>query len=291
MSRPTVTIIGLGRLGKTFARALVEVDIPIQSIFNRTLVTAQKLGDELGIKEVNTFPKTKSDLADITFLTVSDMAIAPVADRLAVIADDFSNKTIVHCSGNESAELLTELKKKGAHVASFHPIQSFTGSFDPSVFDHIYFSLQGDQAAFGSLKMIAECLGASTMEVSSSQKSYLHAAAVMTSNYLNTLIKAAVDIAGLDGLDKEQARRALLPLAKASLQNVISKSFSEALTGPIQRGDIQTVEKHLTLLKDHPELDKMYRILGQKTVELARSANTIDGRTAQKLHKLFGNTH
>lgn len=283
MPSPEVTIIGVGGLGNSLARALSAAGVPIKSIFNRTANKARKLSADLNIKITGSFPSDDSELGDLIFLTVSDSAIEPVAGRLADITDDFSTKIIVHCSGNESANLLTDLKTKGGSVASFHPLQTFAGQSEPSDFENIYFSLQGDTTAFRQLKQVAKRLGANTLEVTEDQKSHLHAAAVMASNYLNTLLQAAVEMTSVSDLAPEKAKKALMPLVKTTLQNIDGQSFEEVLSGPIKRGDIQTVRHHMDLLKDQPELLALYRVLGERTVKQARKSQSIDQDTAQKI--------
>lgn len=287
MPTPEITIIGVGGLGSSLARAFSAAGIPVKSLYNRTADKARKLAIDLNINISGSFPSDDRELGDLIFITVADGAIQGVANRLADATDDLSTKTIAHCSGNESAILLADLKSKGAGIASFHPLQTFTGKSEPSDFEDIYFSLQGDTSVFPQLKQLAKKIGANTLEVTENQKSHLHAAAVLASNYLNTLLDAAVATASAGDLAPEKAKKALMPLVKTTLQNIENKSFEKALSGPIKRGDIETVGHHLDLLKDQPELLSLYRILGQRTVELARKSQQIDLDTAQKMVKIL----
>lgn len=282
-----ITIIGVGALGNSLAMALSAAGVPVKSIFNRTVDKAQKLAFDLNIDVSGSFPSDRSELGDLIFVTVSDSAIEPVAHRLADITDDFSTKTIVHCSGNESASLLNDFEPKGGSIASFHPLQTFTTQSGLSDFENIYFSLQGDKSAFPQLKEIAKKLGALTLEVTEDQKAHLHAAAVMASNYLNTLLDAAVETASASELAPEKVKKALMPLIKTTLQNIGEQSFGKAMSGPIKRGDLQTVSHHLDLLSGQPELLALYRIMGQRTVELARKSKNIDQNIAQKMTNML----
>lgn len=287
MPAPQITIIGVGGLGNSLARALSTADVSIKSIFNRTVDKAKHLAGELNINISTTFPSDETQLGNIIFITVSDSAIEPVADRLIDISESFDGKTIVHCSGTESASLLKDFRSKGGIIASLHPLQTFNEQSKPSDFEDIYFSLQGDKSAFPQLKRIAKKLGAKTLEVTEDQKSHLHAAAVMASNYLNTLLDAAVETAAIGNLDPDEAKKALMPLVKTTLRNVESQSFEEALSGPIKRGDLPTVGHHLDLLEEQPELLALYRILGQRAVKLAKKSQSLDHDTAQKIVNLL----
>lgn len=287
MPSPEITIIGVGGLGHSLAKAFLAASIPIKSIFNRTQEKAKNLALDLKVDTWGSLPSSDSELGDLIFITVSDSAIAKVARQLADVSEDLTHKTIVHCSGNESATILQPLKEKGGYIASFHPLQTFTMHSKPLDYQDIYFSLQGDKNAFPQLNEIARKLDAHTLEVTEEQKSHLHAAAVIASNYLNTLLDTAVDTATASGLSQEKAKEALFPLVKTSLKNIESQSFEKALTGPIKRGDLETVKDHLHLLNDEPELLAIYKTLGQRTVTLARKSQNISSNTAKKLNHLL----
>ncbi|MDZ7680122.1 MAG: NAD(P)-binding domain-containing protein [Fodinibius sp.] len=145
MSLPDTSIIGTGALGSALCRALVDRQFPVKSIFNRDRSLADQLADELGVEYSAAFPQSVEELGSITFLTVSDGAISEVAARISQLSDSFEGYTFVHCSGNESADLLDSLRAKGASVASFHPLQTFNSRSGPEDFRDIYFSIQGDR--------------------------------------------------------------------------------------------------------------------------------------------------
>lgn len=287
MKLPETTVIGLGGLGTALVKTLMSHDIPVESVFNRSVDKAQKLSGQFDIPISSDFPKDVNQLGKLTFITVSDSAIREIADRLSELSDNLEGYIFVHSSGNESADLLDSLRKKGAFTASFHPLQAFTAQSGEQTFKDIYFSLQGDDEAFPILKNLAKEIGAHSFEATANQKSHLHAAAVMAANYLNTLLDASVDIGSLGGLSKSQVQKALLPLIQTTLKNAEGMTFAEALTGPIKRGDAETVKKHVALLKNDKELKELYCVLGKRTVKLAKSSGSIDGTTAQKLRKIL----
>lgn len=286
MSLPNISIIGAGALGSILTRALMSQDVTLKSVFNRTESKAKDLADELAVSSFGTFPESISELGALTFLTVPDSAIKGVAQRLSKLKGDLENFTFVHCSGNESAEVLQPLKLQGATIASFHPLQTFTAHSRTSDFKGIYFSLQGDVEAFPRLRLVAKKLGAQILEVTKDQKSHLHAAAVLASNYLTTLLDTSVKVAARGGLSDEKVKNALLPLVETTLQNASQQSFIDALSGPIKRGDIRTVEKHLELLDGSPELKQVYCVLGLRTVELAEASGSLEGTVAEKMRKI-----
>lgn len=274
-------------MGTALLKAFQAQHISIKSVFNRTEKKAVNHAKSFGIRVCGTFPSSLDQLGDVIFLTVSDRAIPEVASRLAELDGRFKGRTFVHCSGNESADLLQILRSKGASVASLHPLQTFTVRSEPGDFKNIYFSIQGDSQAFPELTKIAGTLGANTIEVTEDQKSHLHAAAVLVSNYLTTLVGDAVAIGAQGGLSDDQVKEALLPLTKTALQNIEEQSFQEALTGPIKRGDLTTVEKHLSLLDEKPELQNLYCVLGLQTLSLAESSVQLNRTTIEKMRKIL----
>lgn len=267
MQLPELSVIGMGRLGGALTRAFCRAGLPVRSVYSRSKVTPPE-----GFSISGTFPAKKTQLGKLVFITVSDSAIEEVSRQLAHLHSDFSSYTFVHCSGNEPADLLSSLRNKNAWTASFHPLQTFTPQSGPETFRKIFFSMQGSSKAFPLLRKVADRIGAQAFEASHKQKETLHAAAVMASNYLITLLESAVETGAVSGLPEDQVKKVLFPLIETTLKNTRTGSFREMLTGPLMRGDIQTVENHLGLLQDFPGLSKIYRTLGSKTLELAATA-------------------
>lgn len=280
-----ITVIGLGALGTALTEAFAGHDLELKSVYSRNREKVESVAETHKVATASSFPSELGQLGEVVFLTVTDAAIVDVADKLSALGGDFSGKTFVHCSGNESAALLDRLKEKGARTASMHPLQTFNTHSGAADFNDIYFSLQGDVAVFPLLERMAHLLGAETLAVTEEQKSHLHAAAVFASNYLITLLDAATDTGGLSGLNKKQVREALYPLIDTTLKNFQSTSFPEAISGPIVRGDVETVTQHLQLLSNQQELRTLYTVLGQQTVARAEEAGRLDQASADQLRR------
>ncbi len=273
MAKPSISVIGTGALGSVLANALHNQGFEIKGLYNRSESKAAALGEELNPSFISEFPETVNQLGDLVFLTVPDRAIEDSANRLSQIGIDFSNVIIAHCSGNYPSHILFGLIEKGASTASFHPLQTFTGDSKPKDFEGIYIDMEGEQHAIEILRDVVEQLGASPLEVEPEAKPYLHAAAVMASNYMVALMEAASQTAELGGISKKEALQALLPLAKKSMANISrSSSLDEALSGPIARGDASTVQNQLEKLQNNPDLQQLYRQLGKVLLKLKQEA-------------------
>jgi len=284
MSRPSATIIGTGSLGSALAKALFENNYTITSLFNRRLRKAESIAREVGAEYFSEFPESAEELGSLIFLTVQDSEIAHSVDSLCRISDDFFGHTVVHCSGSKEASLLEPLRNKGARVAAFHPLQTFTAGSGTQDFRNIYFDVEADDNTYDRLREIADNLGGQTIRITAAAKPYLHAAAVMSSNYLVTLLDMSGKIAALGGINKEEAMQALLPLVRTTIQNIESKSTAKALTGPIKRGDAETVRLHLELLKRDKHLLNSYKKLGLETLQVSEDNR---GLTRQKRSEMY----
>ena len=282
-----ISIIGLGALGQPLTQAFLANDLPVKSIFNRTESLASKFAAGTRIKTTASFPEHADQLGDLIFLTVPDGLIPELAESLAKCPGDFTDKSFVHCSGNEPASLLSRLRDRGGHIASMHPLQTFSAASSADDFQDIYCSLQGDREVLATLEGLAATIGAQTIRVTGRQKSHLHAAAVMASNYMVTLLDSSAEIGALSGLDRQKVQQLLAPLIQTTVHNVGQASFGEAISGPIARGDIETVQQHLDLLKSAPKIRKLYSRLGLETLDKMEAATEISSTSAQKLRQLL----
>lgn len=261
MRKPSVTIFGVGRVGGALQKSLTKAGYSIASIFNR-----------------KTFPSSIDELGDIIFLTVHDRDIQGLTEKLATTSSKFEDKHFIHCSGVLDASVLNPLQEKGASIASFHPLKAVT--LDNDSLEGVWFDMEGDSSSLALLKNMSEDLGANCFEIEPAAKPLLHAAAVVSANYLVTLLKLAIDIATAGNIDRDIALKALLPLTESSLQNVKETGFNGSLTGPILRGDVDTIQRHIDTLSSHPELLMLYKSLGSETLKL------VDGMSPDRIKEL-----
>lgn len=246
MKKPTSTIIGTGRLGRALSKALNEAGFNVIDEYSR--------GESI------------ENLGDWTFITTPDSEISKVVSELSLKFRNLEGKNVFHSSGTISYSILEELQKLGAKTACFHPLQAITNK--TTSFKGIYFDIEGDEEAVATLEKLAEKLGAKSLRVTPKEKELLHISAVIASNYLVTLADMAIQVSGASGLSQRTLVDALLPLMESSLENLKELTPSEALTGPISRGDVQTVQKHIKLLENEGDLLVLYKKLGLQTLEL-----------------------
>ncbi len=246
MVTPSISIIGLGRLGSALKKNLEQVGYQVSG-FGRT--------DQL------------KDLGQLIFITTSDGEIEQVVSEL--VTAGVEKKVIVHCSGLIPVTVLNPLSKKGALIGSFHPNQAITESTED--FGRTVFDIVGSEDIFLVLEEIAKSLNAEAISITEEQKQYLHIAAVVASNYQVTLMHLARKIGEEGSLDSSLVQRTMLPLMESVLGNLEAFTPAQALTGPIARGDVETLEQHVKLLKNNKKLLNIYNELGKLTLEMMTS--------------------
>ena len=195
----------------------------------------------------------------------------------------------MHCSGADSTEILQPARQMGANTGVFHPLQTLA-SVKQAIANipGSTFAIEAEEPLLTTLKEMAESLHCRWIELKAEDKVVYHAAAVIASNYLVTLVKLADDLWETFGIPREQATQALLPLLKGTLNNIENVGIPQALTGPIARGDIDTVKKHLTALqKEAPDALSTYCELGLQTIPIAQAKGKIDEEKAAELRAVL----
>jgi predicted short-subunit dehydrogenase-like oxidoreductase (DUF2520 family) len=278
-----IGIVGAGRAGSALARALAAGGWPVVAVASRTPASAARLAAALPHAVAMPSPQAVAEAADLVFLTVPDAAIGSVAAGVAWRP----GQAVAHTSGVDSLGPLAPAQAAGALVGSLHPLQTFgpLSAADPlAAFAGITCALEGDAALLPRLEAVVAALGARPLRLPSEAKPLYHAAAVVASNYLVTLLHLAADLWGAFGVDQETAIAALLPLVQGAVANVAAHGPRRALTGPIARGDAATVEKHLAAIAQaRPEALEAYRALARATLALARAEGSITPTAAATL--------
>jgi predicted short-subunit dehydrogenase-like oxidoreductase (DUF2520 family) len=266
-----VSIIGTGRLGTTLAVALAGRGYAIRSLVARTAESARKAARLLDAEVQVLAAKQLRSLvfADVFLITVPDDQIPRVAHELSNVRFNADQKkmTALHTSGALSSDVLAPLREKGWHTGSIHPLLSVSGSGDDSL-RGAFWSVEGDRSALRLGKEIVRDLEGKSFSIRSEDKPLYHAAAVMVSGNVVALFDVALQMLAECGLDRETARAILLPLIASTIRSLETKTPEASLTGTFSRGDVATVKRHLASMRN-PEVRDLYRILGERSLELA----------------------
>lgn len=262
-----IGIMGAGTVGTALAIRLSRKGYHISAVASRSHSSALRLTQMAGSGVIYADLQGAADNADFIFITTPDDVIPEVVTRVHWHRGQY----VVHCSGADSLDILEPARILGARVGSFHPLQTFA-SIQKAV-DNLpgsTFALEADGDLLDILKKMASDLEGRWIKLGAGDKAAYHAAAVITSNYLVTLIKLAADLWQSFGIPRDQAVQALLPLLKGTVNNIENLGIPDALTGPIARGDAGTIKIHLDALQEIlPGLVPAYCQLGLQTIPVA----------------------
>lgn len=281
-------IFGFGKLGSHLFYALKQTGL-FKNIFFK-----KNSHYTLSIRNLNN--------SSVIFICTEDEKIPFVVNEISTSTGNLKNKFIFHTSGALTADILAQLKKKGAYTGSFHPVQTFeqvVRKYDKR-FKGISIALEGDKKTIYQGERIAYALGSFPFRINSKDKILHHICCVESSNYLVSHFKIINDISGKistkntgkkilkNGFNNRSFFDIYKPLIMQTLQNVSKKGIINSLTGPIERNDLKTVNLHIKSIKENiPEILLQYAVMGIKTAELALEKGSITGKEAVKMKELF----
>lgn len=271
---PKVFMIGAGPVAVNLARSLCAAGVPVLGIWARrpeAVATAAAYAQVPGFKDVQP-PMAQILDAEVLILAVRDAAIAEVAQRL-VVGNYLANAPVLlHCSGAVAAEVALEGARASASgLGLLHPLRAMVPGVIAESLAGTTFGVEGDAQGRLAASKLCEALGGTILSLRAEQMSAYHAAAVMASNYLMTLLDVAESLASEAGLDRESIRSGIIDLAEGALAGAREGGPVSSLTGPIRRGDEATIEAHIGAIAEHlPGAATIYSQLGHWTVAMAR---------------------
>ncbi len=269
-AEPRIGFIGIGALGSGLAMALAQQGYPVTAVHSRRSHSAIQLAGRLAVCQAVMSPQAVADAVDIVFITTPDSAIAAVATAIKWRP----GQGVVHCCGAAGLDLLAVATAQGATAGAFHPFQTFAALSDPAAalarLSGVVFAVSAAGWLQEYLDNLARQLGGRPVQIADADRPLYHAAAVLGCGYLATVLQAAVALWQAAGFSPEQAIDALLPLSRATLENLATLGLPAALTGPAVRGDAATVQDHLQAIADRrPELTDLYLTLTATSLNLA----------------------
>ena len=277
--------IGAGTTGTALAVRLSQKGCPVVAVSSRTLSSAQRLAGMVPDCRVYDTAQDVAETAEIVFITTPDDVIAQVCSEVQWR----EGKSVVHCSGAHSVDILESAKRLGAAVGSFHPLQTFADA-DQAIqnLPGSTFALEAEEPLLTSQKELIRLLNGNWVVLEPGDKVLYHAAAVIACNYLVTLVKLALDLWQNFGVSPKEATRALMPLLEGTINNIDNIGLPDCLTGPVARGDSGTIERHLSALEARsPTLLTTYRELGLQTIPIALAKGKVSKQKAEEMKALL----
>jgi len=266
--KPTVSIIGVGRLGSAFALALQACGYSIEAIVARRLSHAQRVAGILDPPPTHILSAAQLEqfpLTDLTFIATPDDSISHIAAQLAArVVPIARGQTALHMSGALSSAVLQPLISVSDSVRGAESLR------------RAFYCIEGERQAVANARRIVRDLGAQSFTIGAEHKTLYHAAAVMASGHLVALFDAASGMLAQCGLPQARARTVLLPLVQSTIDNLSTHEPAHALTGSFARADVETIRRHLNALSAAAQSDELrnaleiYILLGARSLHLAQ---------------------
>lgn len=278
-----VVIVGAGRIGLALGSGLMEAGAAARlTYFGRRMEPPPHplFDTEGGRVEYRMGPRPLPDETTLLLLAVPDSVLATVANELALAGPAPAGCAALHLAGALSTDALAPLHEMGYSVGSLHPLQAVADPWSSSErLVGAAWAVAGEPGAMAAGRRIASALGGRTLVIPPVFRPLYHASASAASNFLVALLSFSVRLLVQAGVDEREALPSLLPLVRGTLDNLEKLGPSSALTGPIARGDVDTVRLHLSRLSGEDRT--LYCALGRETLRVARTAGLADDRAAE----------
>jgi len=263
-TKPRIAIVGAGNLGRVLAHALRDAGYRVTEIISRDLPASRRRARALA-KKVGARATTmrRPELtANLVWVCVPDRAIAQQVRELAKVLPDWKGRVAAHSSGALDHRQLDALRRRGAKTASAHPLMTFVPGVKPSL-QGVSFAVEGDATAVRVMRGVIKTLGAEAFPIERRQKPAYHAWGTFASPLLIALLVLSERVAKASGVRPATARRRMLPILRQTLENYGKHGAARAFSGPLIRGDAETVRKHQRVVKQVKGAQDAYHALAQ----------------------------
>lgn len=270
VNKTKLSLLGAGNVGCALALCLANHNFPVELISRNSAQARNRFAKALTATNsrhpeglvIRDYPAS-FEHTDLLLLCVPDAAIESSCESLA---DKLTgNEVVAHCSGALDSRVLNSAKQHGCPTASAHPFNTFpnlTNALEVLEAGHnSYLYCEGDETALSTIMPIFEKSGFTTRIIDAKSKTLYHAACVFASNYLTVLMDMSLATAQAAQLDQREFLAACQPIIKATLGNLETQPAETALSGPLARGDMATVNQHIKVLSaEAPELAQAYQV-------------------------------
>jgi len=288
-SKKNIVIVGAGRVGSSLGYALFKCGYRISAVINKPYNLALKLGTKVATEIVSDNLNNIPDIEKIIFLCVEDEKIGQVAEILSTMDNVTEKDIVVHTSGIINISSLKSLEIKGCKIGCFHPMQTFPEvTYSSKYFKNIYIGLEGSENIIQILKQIVCDLNCHPVVIKTNEKIPYHLGGVFASNYLVCLLYVVKKLYEKIGISEQTAIEILKPIISRTLSNIQKKGTVDSLTGPIVRGDIVSVKKHLNYIeKNFSEIEDLYIELSRVCIQIIKEKGDVNPDYVYQIEKVI----
>ncbi len=286
MTEALVGIAGTGRMAKALGALMVRRGVPVGAVAGRCSPSAEEAARFIGSARAVTIGELPVHARRIV-IAVTDGAIPEVASELATAG--LRGGIVLHTSGAMGPQALDVPRDAGNAVGVLHPLQTVpSAERGVEALPGATFAFAGDDKATAWAAELTERLGGRALRVDVERWHHYHAGAVMACNYQMTLVDAALELMEFAGIGRDAALDALGPILRETTENVLKLGPEGALTGPIRRGDVSTIRRHLAAVDEaSPETRRLYVAAGLRTIALAERAG-LEKSAAREVVRALG---
>ncbi len=282
---PRIAFIGAGRVAATLGQALHRAGLPVTAVFSRDRRHADAVAAQIPGAAVAATSQAAADAGDLVFLTVPDDAIESACAGVAWQP----GQSVAHCSGATELAALRDASRAGALVGAFHPLQMFA---NPAValdtLPGCTVTIEAEPPLADTLEDICRRIGCRPVRLQPGRRALYHASAYYVGPFLIALMQEAVEIWRALGMSERDALRALVPLLEGTVAAVMDGGLAEGMGGCVARGDVGTVDRHLSALEAFsPEMAALYRQLALRTIPLGLARGTLSAEAAEKIRAVL----
>ena len=280
---PVIGIVGAGAVGTALGVALSRAGWPIGAVAARDPARRERFRSLVpgarGFAEATAL----LDEVELVILAVPDDALASLAGQLRL----YSGQAMVHTSGALGADVLEPAMAAGTQVGSFHPLVAFADvELAVAALHGATVAIEGDDQLAGLLARMAEAIGASAVRLAPGTKAAYHAAAVLAAGGFVALLDAIAELGAVAGLDEAGSLAIYGRLAEQTLANARALGIARALTGPMTRGDVGTLDRHLATLRAHaPDVLALYSAAAEREIVLAEARGVLAPEAAAEMRR------
>jgi predicted short-subunit dehydrogenase-like oxidoreductase (DUF2520 family) len=287
-----IVFIGAGKVAYTLVPILIKKNYSVKGIVSKSLQSAARLGKKYKLGFCSDDFKRIPLYSGIFFITVPDDQISKVTKRLSLLRLNFKECLFVHTSGPESSAALIDVQKKGGVTASFHIMQTFPSRKQTEI-RNSYAAIETKNGNAGKfLFSLARSLGLKSFGLTEDEKVFYHMSGVFAANFLNANFFSSEKLLNRIRVPRREPLYLLAPIVSTTFSNIKNNGVLKSLSGPVQRGDFNTIKKHLTALKKLKGTEKkllLYSYISQSLIllELIKSKEKKLSARQRELRKML----
>jgi len=282
---PLVGIIGAGSVGTALGAALYRAGWPVTAVASRDAARRERFRSFVPGARAFAEAAALLDEVELVFLAVPDDVIEQLAGQLRL----YGGQALVHTSGALGVEVLEPARAAGTQLGTFHPLIAFADTERAiAAFQGATIAVEGDDQLVAHLADMAEALGATAVRLAPGSKAAYHAAAVLSAGGFVALLDAIAELGRAAGLDEPGALAVYGGLIEQTLGNARALGIRAALTGPMTRGDVGTLERHLEAMRRlAPGAVALYVAAAEREIVLAETRGSLAPEAAESMRRIL----